>query len=127
MHRLYELKERLIDELIEHADKELTRESLDTIDTLAHAAKNLCKVIDAADKGESYRGYYRGGSYARGRGRSARRDSMGRYASEGMPGASYEDGYSRAESDLAEKLQHKISSAPDERTRRILQDIMDEM
>ena len=119
MHRLYELKERLIDELIEHADKELTRESLDTIDTLAHAAKNLCKVIESADKGASYRGF----SYARGRGRSAMRDSMGRYSREG----SYEDGYSRAESELAEKLQHKISSAPDERTRRILQDIMDEM
>ena len=42
-------------------------------------------------------------------------------------GGSYDEGYSRATEDLADKLRHKISSAPDERTRRILQDLMAEM
>lgn len=110
MHEIYELKEMLMKELEEYGRKgELTGGSLEVIDKLAHALKNIDKVIEAKEmeeeeysmEGGSYeRGgnsYARGGSggggqggggssrnsYARGRGRNARRDSMGRYSSEG--------------------------------------------
>ena len=138
MERLIEYICEELEELEQKVMKEhkLSAQEIQYVDTLAHAKKNLMKTMKMEEeeeysmRGGSYMGSYRGGSYARGsyargRGRGARRDSMGRYASEG--GMSYEDGYSRAESDLTEKLQHKISSAPDERTRRILQDIMDEI
>lgn len=141
MDRLIEFICEELEELEQKVMKEhkLSAQEIQYMDTLAHAKKNLMKAMKMEEedeysmRGGSYRGSYRGGSYrggsyARGRGRSARRDSMGRYASEGgSSGASYEDGYSRAESDLAEKLQHKITSAPDERTRRILQDLMEEI
>lgn len=121
MHELYELKEKLCKELEEYGGKEdMTAGSLEVIDKLAHAIKNIDKIIEMYDEGEysnaggSYRGgsyddgmmggntgggsYARGGrggnhggtyrgryegSYARGRGRNAKRDSMGRYSSEG--------------------------------------------
>ena len=58
--------------------------------------------------GNSYR-YEGEGSYARGRGRNARRDSMGRYSSEG--------GYSMAGEDMIEELRDLMQDAPDEQTR----------
>ena len=75
MHELYELKDRLCDELKEFGSKEMSAGSLDTIDKLAHAIKNLDKIIDHDD----YSGDYmpmRDRSYAR------RRDAMGRYRSD---------------------------------------------
>lgn len=115
MKKLYELKETLCEELEGYAGRKLTGGSLEEIDKLAHAIKNICKVIEAAEEEQyseaSYRGgssrrgssraggsyaqagggssrgsyaeaggSYEGSSYARGRGRSARRDSMGRYS-----------------------------------------------
>lgn len=110
MHKLYALKDRLVKELEEYGSKNLSDASLKTIDSLAHAAKNVGKVIECCEEEEySNRGYSRRGmsyddggyssdgnyvrpdgsyrreivdsSYARGRGRGARRDSMGRYSS----------------------------------------------
>ncbi len=117
MHELYELKEKLCKELEEYGGKEdMTAGSLEVIDKLAHAIKNIDKIIEMYDedeysnaedgnyrggmmggnmgggsyarggrggnRGGTYRGRYEG-SYARGRGRNAKRDSMGRYSSEG--------------------------------------------
>ena len=53
-------------------------------------------------------GYYNEGSYARGRGRNARRDSMGRYSS---------DGYSMAGEEMVDELRELMQDAPDEQTR----------
>ena len=58
--------------------------------------------------GNSYR-YEGEGSYARGRGRNAKRDAMGRYSSEG--------GYSMAGEDMIEELRDMMQEAPDEQTR----------
>lgn len=108
MHELYEIKEKLMKELEEYASQDMSAGSLEVIDKLAHAIKNICKIIEAYEeeegysedgRGGSYRYSYegdgsgnrrysydggRGGSYARGggrgRGRNARRDSMGRYS-----------------------------------------------
>ena len=103
MKDLYKLKESLISELADYGKSGgLTSSSLDTIDKLAHATKNVAKVIECCEDeeysnatGHSYRrdvtrdyvrpdGSYRHEdmSYARGRGAGAKRDSMGRYSRE---------------------------------------------
>jgi len=97
MHELYELKEKLCDELKEYGSKDLSAGTLDVVDKLAHAVKNIDKIIEVyEDEGDGYssrsypdgmggsyarggRGGYRDSSYARGR-MNARRDSMGRYS-----------------------------------------------
>jgi len=68
------------------------------------------------NRGGSYEGSYedggmsmRGGSYARGRGRNARRDSMGRYSSE--------RGYSRDDG-MVEQLRELMEDAPNEQIKR---------
>lgn len=122
MHELYELKEMLCKELEEYGKKgDLSAGSLEVVDKLAHTVKNLGKIIEMADDSEysgygggsyennggSYRRSYRGSgsyAYARGRGRNARRDSMGRYSSEG---------YSRAMNDVTEKLYELMEEAPE--------------
>ena len=65
MHELYELKEKLMRELEEYGTKELSAGTLQAVDTLAHAIKNLCKIIEAAEE-EEYS--MAGGSYAYARG-----------------------------------------------------------
>ena len=51
-------------------------------------------------------------TYARGRGRNARRDSMGRYSREG---------YSMEGDEMVEQLQEMMQEAPDEQTRQEFQ------
>ena len=136
MHKLEELKMMLVEELEHFADAgEIKKAELPTIDTLAHAAKNLCKIIEAEDDGYSRRSYgrsyegepynsdvYEGGSRARGGMSRAdysyrrKRDSMGRY--------------SRAEGDtssMAEELRGIMRGATDESTRYKLQQLVDKV
>lgn len=124
MQKLYELKDKLCKELESYASENISSSTLKDIDMLAHATKNICKIIEKCEEeeyaeayamanggssrssyrggsyaqgGGSYRGSYEGSmesrwedpmaqdsyegsSYARGRGRGARRDSMGRYS-----------------------------------------------
>ena len=68
MHKLYELKDRLCDELCEYADGELNAQTLEAIDKLAHATKNLEKVIVMCENDGSYR--------------RTRRDKMATYSKE---------------------------------------------
>jgi hypothetical protein len=81
----------------------------------------------------SYRGSYNdGSSYARGRGRNARRDSMGRYSREGSyrDGRSYRmDGYSRADGkqEYIENLRDMMEDAPDDQTRQSIQRMIQQM
>ncbi len=78
--------------------------------------------------GRSYRGGYDGNSYARGRGRNARRDSMGRYSSGGMYRGSYRDGYSRdGKREYIECLRDMMDDAPDDQTRQNLQRMIQQM
>lgn len=142
MHELYELKDKLCKELKKYSDKELTKDSLELVDKLSHATKNLDKIIEKYEEEEeggsygynsyenSYRGggrsnrgsYNNGGSYARGRGRNARRDSMGRYSSAN----SYESGYSR-NADIATELRELMMDAPDEQTRMEYQKVINKL
>lgn len=139
MHDIYELKEMLMKELEEYGRKGELQDvgSLEIIDKLAHAIKNICKIIEAAEDeeysnsmaggsyegnnmgmgGSNARGGYGGGqsrnSYARGRGRNARRDSMGRYSSESRR-YSREGGYSRTDEmeDMVESIRSMMQELP---------------
>ena len=126
MKELYELKDMLLDKLKEYSKKgDLTSSSLDVVDKLSHATKNICKIIEDA---ESENGYSRAnpyyddrsyGSYARGgRGGNARRDSMGRYS---------RDGYSRDSGELMRELHELMEDAPDEKTRQEFQRFIQKM
>ena len=123
MHDLYNLKEMLCKELSDYGkDGGLTLSSLDTIDKLAHACKNVCKIIESKegeehsrrggsyDDGYSRGGYYydNGSSYRRGR------DRMGRFAS-------------RDGSDMARKLRQMMEDAPDDSSRREIERLADKM
>lgn len=103
MNELYELKEMLCKELKEYGKKgEMTAGSLDVVDKLSHAIKNIDKIIESYEE-EEYSGYDGGsyrGSYARGRGANARRDSMGRY--------------SRANEEVIEQLRDLMKEVPED-------------
>jgi len=106
MHKIYELKEKLTRELGGFADKEITAGNLATVDTLAHAVKNLCKILESADGDYSEDGGYSryGSRMPYNRGASYRRDSRGRYASR----------YSNANDEMVDKLEELMETAPEE-------------
>ena len=119
MHKIYELKDKLCEELEEYGDKKLDAGSLEVIDKLAHTIKNLDKIIEKyedEDYSSAYDDGMMGGSYERdgnrggnryamdrGRGRNARRDSMGRYSSDNRM--------------MVDELRELMNDAPDERTK----------
>lgn len=91
MDKFRQLKDMLEDELKHIESKgDLNAGTLAQADTISHTLKCLATYEAMEDKGdysERYypysRGYDDGGaSYARGRGRYAKRDSMGRYSSD---------------------------------------------
>lgn len=88
MSELYELKEKLCDELKSYGKKDMTAGSLDVIDKLAHAIKNIDKIID-------------GGGYS------------GNYYS-GMRRYSRNNSY---HGDVVHELRDLMEDAPDERTK----------
>lgn len=139
MDAIYELKDMLCEELEEYGKKDkLDVGGLEIVDKLAHTIKNLDKIIESYEEdGYSGEGYYegsydgtleggkyarrgrysreggmRGGSYAmeRGRGRNAKRDSMGRY--------------SRDNKMMVHELRELMEDAPDERIKMEMQKLI---
>ena len=122
MHKLIDFVCDELEDIEQKAAKgELSISDVQYADTLAHLKKNLLKseeMMEEFDEGYSSEmrpmngtmrgGSYRGGSYrydggmsyARGRGRNAKRDSMGRYSSE--------RGYSRDAADMTAELQEMM-------------------
>ena len=72
MHDLYKLKDNLVKELEELGKQDLSKSTLETVDKLAHAAKNVAKVIECCEE-EEY-SMAMGGGYSR-RGGYSMRDS----------------------------------------------------
>lgn len=120
MHYMEDLKDLLCAELEDYAEKgkksgKMSMGDLDSIHKLTDTVKNILKIDMLEDEtgysedgaymgegriyGTSYDGYDRGASYARGRGRYAKRDSMGRYSRDDgymrRDGRGMRDGYSR--------------------------------
>ena len=118
MHYMHDLKDLLCAELEDYAEKgkksgKMSMGDLESIHKLTDTVKNILKIdMLEEESGYSEDGHYmgegriygtsyesgyseRGGSsYARGRGRYAKRDSMGRYSRDG--GMSYDDDMSYA-------------------------------
>jgi hypothetical protein len=149
MEYIEKIKKMLCKELDEYAMKgKLTMADLEAVHKLTDTVKNLDKIAMMSEDDDGYsearggmrgRSYMHGSSYdddmmyseRRGRGRNARRDSMGRYSSD--MGSSYND-YSEARMDrrysrddakdhMMNKLGEMMSSA-DEEQREILKDAM---
>lgn len=82
MKEMYELREKLCNELKEYGNKEMSAGSLDVIDKLAHAIKNIDKILESdegySNRGEYSRNDYRGHSYRRSRYSSRYDDDMPR-------------------------------------------------
>ena len=115
MEYMHDLKDLLCAELEDYAEKgkksgKMSMGDLESIHKLTDTVKNILKIDMLEDEsgysedgaymgegriyGTSYDGYDRGTSYVRGRGRYAKRDSMGRYSRDG--GMSYDDDMSYA-------------------------------
>lgn len=129
MHKMYELREMLCEELDKITKKgELSAGSLDVVDKLTHSIKSIDTIIAMEDAGYSSDDYtMRGNSYARGRGSNARRDSMGRYSSDNYSmrgGRSGEIGrnysYDDEMNNLREQLEDMEHMAKDEESKRMI-------
>lgn len=110
MKELYEIKEKLCDELKQYGKKDMSAGSLDVVDKLAHTIKNLDKIIENYDGDYSGTAYYDGRAYD-GRSYARNRDSRGRYSSR----------YSMDKSNMVQELRALMDDAPDDRTRQEFQ------
>ena len=131
--KLYELKEKLLKELEEYAQNgKYSKEDVETIKYMASAVDHICNIVERDDEGYSERGdgysrnmggYYRGdhprnyggGSYARGRGRNARRDSMGRYSRDGSNDM------------MVQQLEDLMQDAPNEQIKQKIQQLVQQI
>jgi hypothetical protein len=125
MHKLYELKEKLMRELEDYSENgKFSKEDVEAIKYITSAIDHICNIVEDSE-GEEYsmamnpndmgrgRTYGMGGrSYARGR----RRDSMGRY--------SRNSGYSN---EFRADLEELIESAPNEHVKNKMRDLMREI
>lgn len=126
MHKLYELKEKLMDELEAYSQNgKFSKDDVEAIKYISSAIDHICNICEDTEEysgemsmaGGSYE--QRGGrsnrsyAYARGRRGNVRRDAMGRY--------------SRAEDDFRMDLQELMQDAPNDQVRQKLQRIMSEM
>ena len=110
MRKLEELKEKLMRELDMVSGKaQLTLADISMIDTLTHAIKNLCKIIEEEEGGESY-----------GRGYSERHYVRGHYSRDV---GSYRDGGNS----YRDMLEREYSNARDDRERETIRRMMDRM
>lgn len=81
MEKYKELKNKLCEELSRYNNRELSMNSLDTIDKIAHTIKCINSIEEA--EGNSYRSRGSYDDHSNAGYESYRRDSMGRYAREG--------------------------------------------
>jgi hypothetical protein len=158
---MHKIKEMLMNELYEYEEKakkmpngKISTQELEKIHKLTDTVKNIDK-IEMLEDGEGYsedtdfmgEGRMYGTSYARGRGRNARRDRMGRYSSDdgysqddvsyarggnrggNMGGRSYRGGmsYDGAKEHLMKKAEEMLEMAHDPKERRAIEKLLDEL
>ena len=156
MDYMHDLKDLLCAELKDYAEKgkrsgELSKADVEVIDTVLNSVKNIYKIDKYKEETEGYSedGHYmgegriygtsyesgyseRGGSsYARGRGRYAKRDSMGRYSRDDgymrRDGRGMRGGYSRddAKSYMIEQIEEMMETAEKPTEKEALRRCMD--
>ena len=113
MHKLYDLKEKLIQELEDYSENgKFSKEDVESIKYMASAVDHLANICEDGEYSGAYNYYVEGDSSNRGgmmRGNSyrrARRDSMGRYS---------------RDADMIAELHELMADAPDERTKQEFQ------
>ena len=129
MHKLYELKEKLMDELEAYTDNgKYSKEDVEAIKYMASAVDHLCNIMEGAEEYSNAMGrsYARGGRRGRGANQygsyAQRRDTVGRYSRDGRM-MNTAAGYSMA-GDIAEELKDLMQDAPDSQTRQEIQHIV---
>lgn len=121
MHKLYEWACNELEELEQKADKGLSAAELEYADKLTELKKNILKIEMLEDEG--YSAEYRddmGHAYRYDDRRSyagRRRDSMGRYSRN----------YSRAADEIVDQLKDMLHTAPDEKAKRYIRELIDKM
>lgn len=130
MHKLYEVLEsicKILTKELEHVTEKLesgggviSPTDVEYVNNLTHAIKSVVTTkenLSSESEGSYDDGMSRNSEYSnrRGRGSYARRDSMGRYASDG-----YSRGYSR-NTEMVSELRNLMEDAPDEHTRQEFQ------
>ena len=155
MHYMHDLKDLLCAELEDYAEKgkksgKMSIGDLDSIHKLTDTVKNILKIdLMESDDGYSEDGAYMGEgriygtsyddgmrrgvgySYARGRGRYAKRDSMGRYSRDDgsmrRDGRGMRDGYSREEGKayMMEQIEDMMDDAEKPAEKEALRRCMD--
>lgn len=157
---MHKIKEMLMNELYEYEEKakkmpngKLSTQELEKIHKLTDTVKNIDK-IEMLEDGEGYsedtdfmgEGRMYGVSYARGRGRNARRDRMGRYSSDdgmsyardgrtanrgvmrdNMGGSSYGMSYDGAKEHLMDKAEEMLEMTHDPKERKAIEKFMREL
>ena len=149
MHYMETLKDLLCAELEDYAEKgqkanKMSAGDLEAIHKLTDTVKNILKIDMLEEEsgysedgrymgegriyGTSYESGYSerdGSSYARGRGRYAKRDSMGRYSRD--DGMRYRGGYSRddAKSYMIEQIEEMMEEAEKPAEKEALRRCMD--
>lgn len=102
MHKLYDLKEKLIQELEDYSDYgKFSREDVESIKYMASAIDHICNICNGDGYSGAYNYYVEGDSSNRGRSYRARRNGMGRY--------------SRDAADMVEQLRAMMEEAPEAR------------
>lgn len=108
MHKLYDLKEKLIQELEDYSENgKFSKEDVESIKYMASAVDHLANICEDGEYSGAYNYYVEGDSSNRGRSmrgnsyRRARRDSMGRY--------------SRDNEEMVEQLRAMMEEAPEAR------------
>ena len=138
LHEICDTVSRAIasaNEKIRGAGGKLSAGDADYVDKLTHTLKSVKAVIameEASDMDDGYseRGYSRDGSYrgysrmgmhdgSYGRGRGARRDSMGRYSSDGS--------YRYSGGNMIDDLRDLMNDAPDNETRQEMQRLIQKL
>ena len=125
MHELYELKEKLLNELMSYSQNgKFSKEDAEVMKYLSSTIDHICNIVmNMEEEGGSNRGsYYEEGSYERrGRGSNARRGSYreGSYRDGGSMrrGSYYREG---AKEELIEKIEELVEQTPDENKKQML-------
>lgn len=131
MHKLVELKEKLMNELEDYSENgKYSKDDVEAIKYITSSIDHLCNIMEEdgySNMGDySNRGYSRryddgmnyNSRYSRARGRTnARRDSMGRYSR----------GYSMSDDEMMKELRELMQDAPDDRTRKEFQSFIDRL
>lgn len=144
---MHKLKEKFKEELYEYEEKaernpnaKVSPQELERIHLLSDSVKNFSKIelleegggyseeSNWMTDGRMYGAFYDDRmSYARGRGRNAKRDSMGGYSRDNRGGnrdggSSYRGGYSRddAKSEMMQELEEIMDKASSEQERSII-------